>query len=203
MFRNIRLACIAAGGIFVWNAHAVAATITFDSIPASWNGTIASVTDAGFTVASQHSFWISDGASFCSPQCPENGTHYLITQAEFGDGPLIVSATNGSTFGLTSFQYAETWVGVSYSPHVYVVGHLASGGTIAASFLLDGINDGSGPLIDFQTAILPTGFQNLTSVDFTADYTYQMSLDNLAVTPIPVPASLMLLISGIGVLSLV
>jgi hypothetical protein len=187
-------------GILSLGVNAAAAVITFDSIPASWGGHLYnSISDSGFNVInSAQAFYISDGASFCIPQCPENGTHYLITQWEIGRGAISVSANNGSSFDLTSFQYAEAYVGLPYSPDVSVVGHLSDGGIVTASFVLDGINDGAGPLIDFQTAMLPTTFQNLTSVEFKAAYRQIISLDNIVATPVPEPSSLAFLICGFG-----
>ncbi|MDX2507825.1 MAG: VPLPA-CTERM sorting domain-containing protein [Gammaproteobacteria bacterium] len=178
------------------SVNASATTLTFDSIETS--GLRNSVTDSGFMISSSQAFWVNThGASYCSPECPENGTNYLITQWEGGDDELSVSAIDGSLFNLTSFQYGEGHVGFRYAPQINVIGYLSGGGSVLASFILDGINDGSGAVDDFQTALLPSTFQNLSSVEFSVPIGYRYTLDNIAISSVPLPAAVWLFGSGL------
>jgi hypothetical protein len=76
------------------------------------------------------------------------------------------------------------------------------GSTVSASFALDHINDGSGPLVDFQTFVLPHSFSGLVSVTFNGSGGFydgpefivnDFSLDNISVFAVPEPATLVLL----------
>ncbi len=58
--------------------------------------------------------------------------------------------------------------------------------------LLDGIIDGTGPTVDFQTFYFGAEFNNLSRVE-VPDFG---SLDNLVVFPIPEPSTGALLLTG-------
>ncbi|NVN90938.1 MAG: hypothetical protein HXX11_10080 [Desulfuromonadales bacterium] len=192
------LASVAMMGSIAIAGMAEASLIAFDSFPGSWNGPVDNLIDSGFLISgNSQGYWIADGPNFCMPEGPGNGTHYLMTQN--GDVPISVSSVSGHPFNLYSFQYAEQQINNYYAPYVTVTGHLLGGNTVRATFLLDGINDGSGPLADFQTGILPDSFHNLISVDFVAPNYLRYSLDNISVdaTPTPIPAAVWLFASGL------
>lgn len=180
-------------------APALAVNISFDSLPLSWNGLVNNQIDSGFVISGTSPYWIGSGANFCNPQCPENGTHYLLTQWE---DTIKLKLVSSGPFSAISFQYAEQYVGLPYAPEINVVGHMLNGGITTASFFVDGINDGSGPLIDFQTALLPSSFNNLIYIEFSTPGTSHFSLDNIQVSAIPEPASYAFMIAGILGISL-
>jgi len=162
----------------------MAGNISFDSLPASWNGTVNNQIESDFIISGSSSYWIGDGANFCSPQCPENGTHYLLSQWGSTIGLGLVSS---GEFSVTSFDYAEQYMGFSYVPRIDVTGYLLNGGVATASFLFDGVNDGLGPLYDFQTAMLPNNFSNLIRIEFSVPGNGNFSLDNIQASPVPEP----------------
>lgn len=189
----VTLICLALNLAFFQTAHSFAANISFDSSPVSWNFLPESLTESGFLVTGSLPFFIGNGA-FCTPQCPENNTHYLLTQ---WGSTISLRLVSSGTFSATSFQYAEQHIGFPYVPRIDVVGHLLNGETTATSFFLDGINDGSGSLNDFQTALLPDSFTNLTSIEFLVPGSSNFSLDNIRASPIPTPASIRLVAFGV------
>src|SRR5262249_54351926 len=119
---------------------------------------------------------------------PENGTPYL--QALIGDS-LQFYPLDGSTFGLVSVDLAE-YSTVFTSPTVTFNGFKADGTTVSKTFTLDGIIDGTGPPLDFQTFSFGPEFANLVRVEVP---TQGYSLDNLIVT-IPEPCAGSLLLFG-------
>jgi hypothetical protein len=178
------------------------ASLTFDSFPGSWNGPVDNLIDSGFVISgNSQAYWIADGPNFSMPEGPSNGTHYLMTQN--GDVPISVSSVSGHPFNLYSFQYAEQNANNYYAPYVTVTGHLLGGNTVRTIFMLDGINDGAGSLVDFQTGILPDSFHNLISVDFVAPNYLRYSLDNISVDAIPTPIPAAAWMFGSGLVGLV
>lgn len=86
------------------------------------------------------------------------------------------------------------------SDPVTVTGTLSGGGTLTQTFVTDALGDGPGPLADFQTFSL-IGFNDVISVQF-ASIAKPFAIDNINVTessaPVPEPASLFLLGSGLS-----
>jgi len=155
------------------------AQLTFDSFPEGLYGAIG---ENGFTVSQEPAFFILEGSSSCSPPCPENGTPYLATQN--GDIPVRVFSSDGFLFTIVSLDLAEQHVAVVPScPEVTVTGFREEQSVASASFSLDGVNDGAGPLDDFQHLLLPSEFRGLTSVEFVCSNLRRYSLANLAVSP--------------------
>lgn len=152
------------------SAHAVT-TISFDRLATSWEAgpLFDSVTDSGFTVQATGSpFFISSGsADDCAPQCAEKDSQYMATQT--GHEAISVYKNDAGLFNLHSFEYAERHIEREFPAQIHVTGHVWDGSVVTATFLFDGINDGSGPLNDFQTAVLPDSFRSLTSIEFVSD----------------------------------
>lgn len=123
---------------------------------------------------------------------PDNGTGYLETPdaGSFGDG-VTFGPTNAfpasAPFDLISFDAAEFG---SLGPTLLtVVGWKPMAGTVTNLFTTDGINDGTGPLQDFQTFNLDSSFVNLFRVDIYGRF----SLDNVVISSIPEPSTSALL----------
>jgi len=129
----------------------------------------------------------------CGPPCPDSGTNYLL-QNDFGDRQLhtvTMVENTGSPFSLLSFDAGERHIGHSHAARIEVFGTRSSGNIVFASFSLDGVNDGPGPLMDSQTFALPRTFRDLISVTFvgpvdgpiasTSGITQDYTLDNLDV----------------------
>jgi hypothetical protein len=73
---------------------------------------------------------------------------------------------------------------------------------VTASFTLDGVNDGSGPLSDFQLAVLPATFRDLTRVTFLGSFgaslnAAQFSLDNVESAAVPEPGTSAFVLAGL------
>lgn len=195
----ITLICLALNLAFFQTVPSFAANISFDSYPVSSNFPVDTRIESGFLITGSLPFFIGDGANFCIPQCPENNTHYLLSQ---WGSTISLRLVSSGTFSATSFQYAEQQIGLPFVPRIDVVGHLLNGEATTASFFVDGINDGSGPLNDFQTAFLPDGFANLIYIEFLVPDSSNFSLDNIQVSPIPTPTSILLIAFGIFVILL-
>lgn len=120
----------------------------------------------------------------CDPPCPDNGTQYLLTQF---DGLLRLTNSTGHDFSLVSFDAGESFSGLPsfWASQIVLTGEVLGGGTVQASFSLDFVNDGPGPLNDFQTFVLPPTFRGLTALTITGSGSAvrdDFSLDNLRLT---------------------
>ncbi len=130
-----------------------------------------------------------DGISF---PFPENSTSYLQPT---GDGAwLAFERTSYEPFGLVSFDLAEYSTNSPGPVTVHIVAYGLQGQRVAAVDLTtDGVNDGIGPLADFQTFTFDSRFANLYRVTMTTDF---WSLDNVVITGIPEPSACALLLLG-------
>ena len=216
-FRFIRYAVFSLLLGSAHSAHGQGLTIDFEEIPSS-AGTIPSVSSMGFALANPVGFYVSSGPTYCQPECPGGSGHYLIAQGSLPSGPVTLRRENGEPFRLIGLDFGETNIGIPHPPGIRVDGQTSSGGSVSFALTLDGVNDGSGPLQDFQHATLPAGFGSLQAVTFTGVSgaslsQYNFSLDDLQVGPSPGPATvpmlsgaprwiLCLLLAGIGVLVL-
>jgi hypothetical protein len=188
--------------VFLQSSFSFAALITFDNLLA---GSIypPGFETEGFVFTHSTDVYISSGADFCSPDCPENGSNYLLLQQN--GGPVTITQKNGGLFSLYSFEAAETFVIFAEFPTIEVSGLTAQGQPVYASFDLDQINDGSGPLADFESFTLPSSFRNLLSAEFKGTRNTiplnirGFSLDNIEAIPVPEVGSIyLLLFAGIG-----
>jgi hypothetical protein len=128
---------------------------------------------------------------------PDNGTGHLWVPSNGPGSGVEFSSIGGTTlFNLVSFNAAEYYdfgstvlTVVGYKPQIM-------GPMIAVTniFTTDGINDGTGPLQDFETFYLDPSFVNLLRVDVYARF----SLDNLVIGNVPEPSAGGLL--GVGIL---
>ena len=161
-------------------------TLDFEDVPSS-PGVVPGVISKGFSLSNSFGVYVASGPSYCSPECPGGSGHYIIAQGSLPTGPVTLQRQDGQPFSLISFDFAETNVNVGYPPEIHVEGLGSAGGPVTFSVALDGVNDGSGPLTDFQRAFLPEGFRNLRSVNFTGSTgtsldRFNYSLDNIQVS---------------------
>ena len=137
-----------------------AAPTTLDMNSLGWNIAAGQLTQ-GFEVRSSGGFAFVGNSSNCSPQCAHNSSNYVWS----GAATIGVRDATGATFDLASFDGAETHMGVPsiWAGAIQVVGRYADGGSVSTQFVLDGVNDGRGPLDDFQTFWLPSTFSLKTA----------------------------------------
>lgn len=145
-------------------AGAAPVVMNFDSAPAGYQ--FGTLVESGYQVTGSGGYFLSLGGNrYCSPACPDNGTHNLLAQG----ATFTFSAVGGAAFALTSFDGAEAHMGLPqlWARQIQVVGNLVGGGTVVSDFTLDFLNDGPGAGVDFQNFSLGGAFSNLTSVVFS------------------------------------
>ena len=106
---------------------------------------------------------------------PDNGTAYI--QAGSSTDTLVCNLTNGSLFSVQSVDLAEYSTVVSHGVTVHFMGYRLDGTTVAVDYTSDGIMDGAGGRVDFQTFYFQ-GLTNLSRLEISGDTS---SLDNLVV----------------------
>ena len=173
-----RLATAVALAAVCTAPHLWAAPTVLDMNSLGWD-LGAGQSSLGFVLGSTGGFSFVGNSSNCWPACADNGSNYVWS----GNANIGVREAANATFDLTSFDGAETHVGVAslWAGAIQVTGRYANGSTVMAQFVLDGINDGPGALVDFQTFSLPSTFSGLTAVTFSvAGGQYgQFALDNI------------------------
>lgn len=111
---------------------------------------------------------------------------------------MTMAAESGNPFSFLSFDIGERHIDINHADRIEITGHHTNVSISIASFNIDGINDGPGPLNDFQNFLLPSTFHNLLSVDFlglnltnpsAAGITQGYTIDNLLVSTVPTPPS--------------
>lgn len=126
--------------------------------------------------------YLADGAHFCMPQCPDNGSTYLLSWG----ATITISAQDNAAFSLLQFDAAEGAQGLTmHWAEALAVSGDRDGTTVARGrFDLDWSGAGGEPSNQFQT-IAVTGFANLTSLSFAAigGLSGDFSLDNLVLGP--------------------
>ncbi len=108
---------------------------------------------------------------------PNNGSAYLAVTRYYTYFDM-----GGQPFSLKQVDLAEYSTVYAIPMDAIFTGRKTDGSSVTATFTLDGVMDGTGPLNDFQTFTFPASFNNLTRVDFNG-HVMMPSLDNLVVTP--------------------
>jgi len=183
------------------------------SVPVKVNSAIIDFEELPFPSAlpvgsslSTHGYTITNDGSIvaevtpCNPSCANNGTQTLLTQV---DGTLRITKSDGGGFNLIGFDAGESFSALNsfWAGQIDVTANLIGGNSIQISFSLDQINDGDGPLIDFQSFALPAAITNISSLVIKGsggiggrnDY----SLDNIQLQAVPVLPAFWLFISGL------
>ncbi|MEM9387852.1 MAG: hypothetical protein AAGA68_22555 [Pseudomonadota bacterium] len=159
--------------------HAASVQITFDPPTLPGGSRVESTfTQSGMTFTGRFASTDSGVGSF-----PDNGSGYLQV-AVFGS--LSFAMSDSSLFNVLSVDLAEYSTVFESPTTISFTGFKPDGSTVTTSFLTDGIIDGSGPLVDFETFAFGSDFRGLTSVQAN---NVTFSMDNLLVAPIPLPAA--------------
>ncbi|MBB5039678.1 immunoglobulin domain-containing protein [Prosthecobacter dejongeii] len=141
---------------------------------------------------------IAGTSSNFRPGLIEQGFHLSTPEdGVFVQGPLYnFSPINGGNYarfisGAENLKIVHK-DGLPFTPHqvdlaeysgsrpVTFVGRKADNSTITVSFTLDGQNDGTGPVADFETFVFPASFAEIVELSVPGTIYY---LDNLVVTP--------------------
>jgi hypothetical protein len=110
--------------------------------------------------------------------------------------PMIFKSTNDMRFELYSVDLAEYSIYEhGNSKSVTFIGHKNDGSIVTQIFALDGLIDRAGPIDDFETFVFKDNFTNLCYVEIP---TLGYSLDNLYLSIIPEPSTILFIITGIG-----
>jgi len=168
-------------------------TFTFEGQPVGTAQQLGGYTASGmrFRAIQPGSLYLSGGGI---AGYPDNGTGYLYMP----DGNL-----GGLSFGFTNFLPSIYFNLVSFDAAEYagagpttltVVGYPGMATPVTNYFTLDGINDGTGPLQDFQTFYLDSSFTQVGRVEVLKA---RWSLDNLVISGVPEPSSGALFVLGI------
>lgn len=168
--------------------------VDFESVPPSGNAIqTGTLTTQGFDFSSV-SFHVIDDPTGCAGGCVDNGSQYLAVAGPGVDSPVMMTATGGQSFSVTSLDAAKLFLtvgGLTDDPNadtLDVLGTLSGGGTVSQSLLLPG--EGS-----FNTFSL-NGFKNLTSLTISGtgggSTNASWAVDNMTVSATPEPSTIAL-----------
>ena len=203
-------AIFACGAILSF--HAQAATVDFEDVPAY---TSANFSSNGFDFKLVGDYALVTPTGFlCGPQCPDNGSQYVVAPLGPESTSLTMSKTGGGLFDLSSFDGAGTFnfgEGSTFIPNqIDVTGVLAGGGTVYQAFQIDK-STGSNGSLNFTSYAFSSSFTNLVSVRFSSSGSDQpdyngFSVDNInatAVTAVPEAQTYAMLLAGLGMMGFV
>lgn len=151
---------------FVAVTSSRATTITFDSIAGSGNTPQTSLTTQGFTFTSDFSFYtIRSPGSVNLGGAISDGSVFISDVAGGLGQPIVMAANDGAAFSLSSLYGSKLFVnsttaangGFPNAASLGITGYLTGGGTVSATFGLNG---------SFQQFFLPSTFTGLSSVVF-------------------------------------
>jgi len=163
---------------------------TFEAQPPGSSANIFEYSESGMLFTGPHlnQLWLFGGSL---SGYPDDGTGYLGvpagSQLRFNFNPL-------ATFSLISFDVAEYDTTLPGSVALHVVGYRNDMTIVSTDFTTDGVNDGTGPLQDFQTFYLDSSFVNLGRVDILSS---RFAIDNVVISGVPEPSAGALTLLGV------
>lgn len=179
-------------------------TITFNSgsyvsvpgVPPVFSASAWLESDYLFTTPAGVTLYFSD-TSF---QRPYNGTTFMTFTGGPRQGPVTIQNTNNYTFSISSIDIAEYSTVPGFPRNVTFFGTRSDSSIVSVEFMLDGILDGIGPIVDFQTFYFPETFTDLIYLQADA---VGMAIDNLTIHTVPEPTSGVILGVGMFLFSIV
>ena len=124
----------------------------------------------------------------------DNGSSGVIRFAFMGS--MSIQRSDGDTFslyGIELAEYSDTLMGTQNT--ITFTGTRSGAATpVVQQFTIDGMIDGAGGMDDFESFTFSTDFTDLARVDVTGNL---ITLDNLRINAVPIPAAAWLFISGL------
>lgn len=179
-----RLSCLAVFLLSIASASADV-LLTFDP-PDFFSGShqLDSYTESGIIFTGTFSGSFSQTRYV--PECPDNGTAHL----DIGRFYTQFKFQNDALFRINRLDLAEYSTAFAFPQTIEFRGIKADNSFVTFSFTTDGMIDGMGPLVDFQTVMFPTTFANLQRVEFNSA---GFSIDNVSLSIVPEPTTWSLL----------
>ena len=185
------------------------ATIGFEGTSGTGNPIAISYTETDYNFSSSHMHIVGSPSVCLFGGCTTSSTgQYLSTEAGAIGGSLTLSNSSSTPFSLVSFDGAELFLdgnaastgGFPNATTISVVGVKADASVVTASFDL-GAADAPGftDTGDFQTFYLPSSFSGLVSATFVGYVCAGLGafgIDNINVTSVPEPSTVMLFLLG-------
>ncbi|GAA5146085.1 hypothetical protein GCM10023213_38620 [Prosthecobacter algae] len=117
---------------------------------------------------------------------PSNGSPFIALSTTHNRPHVMrVVRQNGGLFTPHSVSLAEYGSHLNGSAQVTFRGGLDGGETTQVTFTLDGVMDGAGSAVDFETFSFPATFHNLVSLDVELAMNSGCSLDDLRLEVVP------------------
>lgn len=188
------------------SAPSFAVIIGFEVTSGAGNPIVTPYVESGYSFTSSHMHLVGTPTQCLFGGCVASTTgQYLAEEAGSLGVPITATA---APFNLLSFDGAELFLsdaaalagGFPNATVITVVGVRTDLSIVAASFTLDGSKDGAGGVADFQTFFLPSSFTSLMSATFlgtNASGTGGFGIDNIGVTAVPEPSTVVLFLLGI------
>lgn len=164
--------------------------ITFEPPPCSvCNSQLTGYEEAGLLFsgnASHHDTSISGSA--------DNGSSGAIRFAFMGS--MSIQRSDGDTFslfGVELAEYSNSFIG-SHNTVTFTGTRSGAATPVTQQFTIDGMMDGAGGMDDYEAFSFSSDFTDLLRVDVTGD---MLTLDNLKISAVPIPAAAWLFLSGL------
>lgn len=171
-------------------ATATGSIITFDTLPCPiCNHNLSSYEEDGALFSGTFGQY-----SMAIPENANNGSTGALRFPFLGRARLTL--TDGSAFSLNKVDLAEYSISLQGSPKTISFTGLKSDNntTVLQSFTIDGLMDGPGGIEDFQRFSFSADFRDLVQVDISSE---MLSIDNLTINAVPIPAAAWLFMSGL------
>lgn len=181
------------GIVLFWSMSASATLIEFEGValPGSEVTGLNPYSESGFDFnASDNNFRVlSSSHSVASALTAPTGDFGFI---QLPATTITITDSNLIPFSLQSFDAGLIFS--SLSGNLDIVGNLFAGGTVASSLAISNVGSTSGA---FQNFSFDNSWTNLTSLDITLSSGNFLSIDNVQLNAVPIPAAVWLFASGL------